>query len=177
MKRSDRRDSSDEKIQKQIIRDCCKEIVKKYPIVSLDLGYFDSISKGQGKDGKYFSKDGVLTTVKIKRNRCKDSKAIDGVAFFRNKDTDDCLEIYFFCKFTKEHGGDQDYIPFEVEITRGCIEKNKNEKLVVVFMLEGGYWDSSVIEDCNFDGKKTLYANRNNIEEILTNILKIHKLI
>lgn len=42
----------------------------------------------------------------------------------------------FFCKYTKEVGGDQDYIPFEVEVTRNCISKNTNENLVVFFMME-----------------------------------------
>lgn len=42
----------------------------------------------------------------------------------------------FFCKYTKEVGGGQDYIPFEVEVTRNCISKNTNENLVVFFMME-----------------------------------------
>lgn len=176
MKREDRRDSSDEKEQKKIIKKCCKTVAKEFNL-DLDFSHFDSISKGSGRDGKYFSRYGKLTPVSVKRNRCKDSKAIDGVVYFRNKETGDCVEVYFFCKFTKENGGDQDYIPFEIEITRTCIEKNTDERVVVIFMLEGGYWVPSVISDCDFDGTKTVYANRDSMTETLNGILKSHKLV
>lgn len=174
--RADRRDSYDEKIQVNIIKNTCKKIAKEFQL-NLDLGEFDSISTGYGKNGKYFAHNGTLTSVKIKRNHCKDSKAIDGVVYFQNKDNGNYLELFFFCKYTKEVGGDQDYIPFEVEVTRNCISKNTNENLVVFFMMEGNYWKPSIIDECDFDGTKTIYTNRNIIEKTLIDTLKFHNLI
>ena len=50
--RADRRDSYDEKIQVNIIKNTCKKIAKEFQL-NLDLGEFDSISTGYGKNGKY----------------------------------------------------------------------------------------------------------------------------
>lgn len=72
-----------------------KKIAKEFQL-NLDLGEFDSISTGYGKNGKYFAHNGTLTSVRIKRNHCKDSKAIDGVAYFQNKDNGNYLELFFF---------------------------------------------------------------------------------
>lgn len=174
--RADRRDSYDEKIQLRIIKSVCKKIAKEYQL-NLDLGDFDSIRTGHGKNGKYFAHDGILTSVKTKRNHCKDSKAIDGVAYFQNKKNNNYLELFFFCKYTKNVGGDQDYLPFEIEVTRNCINKNTNENLVVFFMIEGDYWKPSIIDECDFNGTKTIYTNRNIIEKTLLNTLKFHNLI
>lgn len=176
-KRNDRRDSQDEKEQKSIISQICKEIAKENKCIELNMEDFHIIGKGNGNGGKYFSRNGELTSVKIKRNHCKDSKAIDGVVYFRNKETNKYIDIYFYCKFTKSGGGDQDYIPFEVEITKGCIQKNTTDKLAVIFMLEGGYWRPSVIEDCDFDNEKTFYANRETMKKTLINILKTNQII
>lgn len=176
MRREDRRDSYDEKEQKKIIKKCCKQIAKEYNL-DLDLSNFDNINRGTGKYGKYFSRYGKLTPVSIKRNHCSDSKAIDGVVYFRNKKTNDLVEVYFFCKFTRERGGEQDCLPFEIEVTRNCIEHNSDERVVVLFMLEGGYWTPSIISECGFDEKKTIYVNRYSIVETFKNILKSHKLI
>ena len=58
--RADRRDSYDEKIQVNIIKNTCKKIAKEFQL-NLDLGEFDSISTGYGKNGKYFADNGTLT--------------------------------------------------------------------------------------------------------------------
>lgn len=51
--RADRRDSYDEKIQVNIIKNTCKKIAKEFQL-NLDLGEFDSISTGYGKKWKIF---------------------------------------------------------------------------------------------------------------------------
>lgn len=177
MRESDRIFSRDEKEQKRLIKNCCKEIANEHPELDLDLSDYDGISSGVGKCGKYFSHNGKLLPVSEKRDHCDDSKALDGVAYFRNLENGRCLEVYFFCKFTVRKGGVQDGIPFEVKVTRENIERNDDEKVVVAFMLEGNYWTPRIIDECKFDTKKTFYVNRDNIKEILTNILTTNKIL
>lgn len=175
MERADRRDSSDEIKQKNTIQKYSKIIAERYDL-DLDLSDINSVSRG--KNSKYFShENGKLTYSNvIKRNHFKDSKTIDGVAYFKNKNGNS-LDVYYFCKYTKQKGGQQDYVPFEIEITKNCIMKNSDDNIVVVFMLEGGFWTQDIIDEAEFDNKKTFFIKTENFEETLTEILKLNDII
>lgn len=175
MARKDRRDSADERRQLNIIQKYCKKIAEKYGL-ELDLSDITSISRG--KESKYFSHlNGKLTLSRdVKRNHFKDSKTIDAVTYFRNENGES-VDIYYFCKYTKQQGGQQDYLPFEIEVTKNCIMKNTDDKTVVVFMVEGGFWNEGMINEAEFDNKKTYFINTENFEQIIVNILKYKNLI
>lgn len=177
MKRADRRDSSDEKIQLDVIKNCSKEVVKLYENkeIELDLEDFKSISRG--KNSCYFSHEGKLVNSKTeKRNPFIDTKTLDAVTYFRNKDGKS-LSVYYFCKYTKEQGGMQDYIPFEISVTKNCIDKNTDDDVVLFFMLEGGFWDDTLINKASFDNEKTFYVNQENLTDTLISVLKNKNLI
>lgn len=175
MTREDRRDSADEHRQIDFIQTQCKKIAEQYGL-KLDLSDINSISRG--KESRYFSHiNGRLTfSNETKRNHYKDSKTIDGVTYFRNNDGKS-VDIYYFCKYTKQKGGQQDYVPFEIEVTKNCIMKNTDNNTVVVFMLEGGFWTQNIINEAEFDNEKTFFIDTENFEQVITNILKIKNII
>lgn len=175
MVRQDRRDSADERRQISVIQEQCKKIAEQYNL-TLDLSDINSISRG--KKSKYFSHiDGKLVlSNETRRNHFKDSKTIDGVTYFRNNEGVS-VDIYYFCKYTKQKGGQQDYVPFEIEVTKNCFMQNTDDKTVLVFMLEGGFWTENIINEAEFDNEKTFFINTENFEQVITNILKLKNII
>lgn len=174
MAREDRRDSADERRQLNVIETCCKKIAEQYGI-ELDLSDFTNVSRG--KNSKYVSRNGeIVLSSERKRNKCYDTKTMDAVTYFRNQDGVSA-EIYYVCKYTKENGGQQGTIVYEIGTTKKCFTKNTNETIVACFMLEGGFWSQDVINDIEFDNEKTFFINTENFEQVITNILKIKKII
>lgn len=176
-KESNRRDGKDEKIQLSCQETIYKEIRKEFQELNLDLSEFTKISKSPNS-ARYFSANGNFEYYRNrKRNLCYDSKRVDSVAYFTNKNTNETITITTFCKFTKENGGQQDDIPFEVGVTNKNAIKNSNPNLILLFMLEGGYWTHDKIESAEFDNKKTFYVTRKTLKDTLIKILKNHKII
>ena len=176
----DRRHSKDERRQKDNIREKGKNVQKKNAkFLSLSLEDSEQMSSPNSKVSKRFRSDGKLVPSKDDYNHYRDSKAMDYVLYYRNKKTDDWVDIYFFCKYTKEPGGYQESIMHEISVTKDCIDKNEDKNVVVIFMLEGEFWESSEdkIKEAGFDNKKTFYAKTENLEEVITSILVDRALI
>lgn len=166
--------SQDQKEQLKIIEEISIKITEEYEGMSLDLGRFDRVRSSKGD---YFSIDGkILHPCENKKIRGKDSKTLDALTYFKGKDGRR-LDIYYFCKYTRMNGGSQNEIDFEVARTIDNIKKNTNEYAIVLFMLEGSYWEDKVVKGFDFDNKKIFYVNRDTLEKTLINIFLTNHLI
>jgi hypothetical protein len=173
--REDRRDSFEEKCQKEIIRCYCNEIESENECISFNYDRIDSVSRG--KESQYLREDGTIATNNRNRNRFYDTKSFDALVTAENKHTRNYLNIYFFCKSTKGQGGYQDDAVQELGQMLNCLEKNKDNNMVVICMLEGPFWKPSLIEESRIDNKKSFHATRENLKEKLNYILRSHGLL
>ena len=138
--RTDRRDSQDEKRQKRYLYDICKNISKEKSYY-LDMSKFNSVSHSLGVDGLYINRNGVISHSKgAKRNRFYDSKTFDAMATIGNDAKN--VNLYFIIKYTKNNGGQQNGINYELAVTVDNIRKNNQENNLFFIVADGKYWDS-----------------------------------
>lgn len=176
IKRSDRRDSSDEKEQLKDIRNILNEISENEN-VKLDLEHFTKVSRGSdsifiGADGEYHKKN------RRKSNPLNgDSKTIDAKARIINTNGDN-LDLLFFCKRTEEAGGSQDYIMYEIYAFINAIKARNSKMLssnkeIFIIYLEGGYWTKrqNLIENIENLPKNIIFSKKENLKETIENLL------
>lgn len=81
-------------------------------------------------------------------------------------------KIFFFNKYTNGHGGAQDCTKIETIRTMQFCNKNRNENVFFVFMLDGDYWKSFEAKD--IDKRKILLTNTKNVcEDIVKFMLNV----
>lgn len=166
---SDRRHREEEKWQKQRLNRLLKEIANELDL-SLDLGWWDASGYGTSKKAMIITEDGLLMKAsEIGRGKSKkgrDSKAFDAIATLSNKVK--TLNVFFFCKYTKERGGNQDSIMYEVVKTTDNIAKNNSDDNLFFFLMEGDRWDGNeeLQNDRGFSDKATLLPTNGDDNEI-----------
>lgn len=173
--REDRRDSYEELKQKEVTYNIFNEICSEYEAISVNYDYINSVSRGN--KSQYLREDGTIATDNKKRNHFYDTKSFDALVIVENKYTKDYLKFYYFCKSTKQEGGYQHDAVQELGVMLNCIEKNKDDDMVVMCMLEGPFWKPSLIKEGRFDNKKSFYVTRENMKETLIDILKTRGLL
>ena len=170
--RDDRRDSSEEKWQKERLCAILKKSIAGTEF-RLDFTYWNTVSRG--RESMYVSSDGKLT---YNRDKIKvigrDSKSLDALAIVRNGDKE--LHLFFFLKYTKENGGSQGDIAYEVSRTVDNAKKVSDNKAYFMFMLEGGFWENDkIISDMEFGGKAINLPNSKDVKETNTKIEEMLK--
>ena len=80
-----------------------------------------------------------------------------------------------FCKYTKNNGGQQDSIMYEVTTTTNDISRNKDKNCLFMFLLEGDKWKSNndVKSDRGFNDKAILLPTNGNNQEIKENVKQV----
>lgn len=166
--RLDRRGSEDEAVQKSRLKNIFKNVTSSINL-NLDLSYWDSVSKGNSKDAVLMKECGELVKPNetgYKRVPGRDTKTFDGLAMISNGIKN--LNVYMFCKYTKNRGGQQDSIMYEVASTTNAISNNKDENCLFMFLLEGDRWENNkdLINDRGFNDKAILLPTNGNDSEI-----------
>lgn len=175
----DRRTNVEETWQKDRLKSMLKHIAKEQNL-ALNLRDWDKSGYANAKSSVIITEEGnVLKRMercdKKSKSKGRDSKAFDANAYLSDGNKD--LSIHFFLKYTKERGGIQDSIMFEVVKTTDNISKNKNDNQLFFFLMEGDRWDSDeqLKNDRGFDNQKAvlLPTNSNNeeIQDILNNYI------
>lgn len=174
-KRIDRRGGEDEAVQKEKMKNIFKNVTNNLNL-SLDLSYWDKISKGSSKDAILMKECGELikpNEIGYKRVPGRDTKCFDGLATISNGIKN--LNLYMFCKYTKNKGGQQDSIMYEVTTTTNAISKNKDENCLFLFLLEGDKWKNNedLKNDKGFNNKSILLPTSENNSEIEESVKQI----
>jgi hypothetical protein len=168
--RSDRRDAFEESAQKGIILKICNDVEEKNETISFKYDRFNSVSRGKNAHRLHYPTGEIVKS--WKKLGTRDSKSFDALVTAENKKTKDSLDIFFFLKSTKEKGGYQDDAALELAHMIDLLKENKDENMVVICMVEGEFWTPELIEDIGTVDNKSFYATRENLEEVLTNILE-----
>lgn len=173
--RIDRRGGEDEAVQKNKMKNIFKEVTNELNL-NLDLSYWDLVSKGNSKNAVLMKECGELIKPNesgYKRVPGRDTKCFDGLAIFSNGIKN--LNIYMFCKYTKNNGGQQDSIMYEVTTTTNAISRNKDKNCLFMFLLEGDKWknNNDIKSDRGFNDKAILLPTNGNNQEIQENVKQV----
>lgn len=143
--RKDRRDSQDEARQKTRLVDILKFVTSDINL-NLNLAYWDSVGKGNSRNSVILTEGGEFikpNEIDYKPVEGRDSKRLDGLAIVSNGVKN--LNLYFFCKYTKQNGGMQKNIKYEVTKTSENMSKYKGNDSLLFFLLEGDLWDKDEV--------------------------------
>ena len=176
IKKNKRKSNEDEKWQKYRIETILRKISKQYSI-RLSLREWRKISAGSSPQSILIQENGTICRkYEIERTLSngkvvhgvagRDSKAFDGFAqMFYNGNH---LDLYFFCKYTLEEGGQQCEKPYEVSKTVDNIKNNNDTDCLFFFLLEGGLWRNNphFKDDIGFSGKSIDLSSNEDDDEI-----------
>lgn len=140
--RKDRRDSQDEERQKARLAEILKDVTSDLNL-NLNLDYWDKVGKGNSRDSIVLTESGKFVKpneMDYKPVEGRDSKRLDGLAIVSNGIKN--LNLFFFCKYTKQNGGMQKNIKYEVTKTTDNMSKYDGNDSLLFFLLEGDLWDN-----------------------------------